>query len=146
MAILRNFDPSAWALTYGGILLRGYADGTFISAERDEAVYTKKVGAQGDVTRIRSNNKAGVLTITLLAQSPSNDYLSGKLRVDERRVGGGGSESVLVKELNGTTIIQVDNGWIEMWPTVEVAADGSANREWAIGVADLDMFVGGTLV
>lgn len=143
MPSYKNYDPALVVCTFKGIRLTGYADGTFISAEREEDAFSKSVGAGGDVTRVRNRNRSGSVTVTLQASSPTNDLLSAIANEDE--ILGTGVGTLLVKNINGTTILEAENAWIRKMPTVEAAKDASS-REWAFDCAELVMVIGGALV
>lgn len=75
MAIGR-YDAKEVAVVVGGVYLTGFADGTFVEAEKDEDNMDTTVGAQGDVVDSTINNPLGTLTVTLQQTSPSNKYLT----------------------------------------------------------------------
>ena len=80
---LRTYDPKQVVISIGGVPISGYADGTFLLIDRDENAFTKVTGADGTSTRVKSNNRAGSMTLTLKQSSPSNDVLSGFATLDE---------------------------------------------------------------
>lgn len=139
----RNYDPKQFVVTFKGILLQGWMDGTFCSVERDEDTYEAHAGADGDVTRVRKHNRIGKCTITLKAESSTNDRLSEVMRGDELRNDGVGE--LMVKNTNGTTVCHGADAWISKPPVVE-GADTASGREWILTIADVDIFVGGALV
>jgi len=139
----KNYDPTRVTVAFGAILIQGFNDGTMIKTSRNEDAYTVKVGGQGDVTRVRSRNKTGQITITLLAESPTNDLLTAQALIDEES--GTAYAPIMVKDLNGTTLMVAENAWIMKMPEVEHATDASP-REWVIECADLTMTVGGSVV
>ena len=143
MPDFKNYDPSRYTVTFGAVLLQGFADGVFVKTARNEDAYTVKVGAQGDVTRVRSLNKTGQVTVTLMAESPTNDLLTAQALIDE--ASGLAYAPLMVKDLNGTTVMIAENAWVMKMPEVEVATDSSP-REWVFECADLTMVVGGSLV
>lgn len=75
MAIGR-YDAKDVALTVDGVFITGFADGTFIEAEKDEDNMDTAVGAQGDVVDSTVNNPLGTITVTLQQTSPSVSYLT----------------------------------------------------------------------
>jgi len=137
---LRTYDPKLVLISFGEVAITGFADGSFVSVDRDEDAFTKVVGAGGDVVRTRNRNRSGSVTVTLLHSAPENDLLSGIARLDETL--GTGVRPVMVKEANGTTIIAAQNGWIRKLPTTEYAKE-SGTREWVLDVDALDSYVGG---
>lgn len=143
MAQFRQYDPGQIVVNIAGIDVVAYADGTFVNAERAEDAFSMQVGAGGDVTRVRSRNRTGSVTLTLQAASPTNDALSALALDDE--LFGTGTGPLLVKDLYGTTLIAAETAWIRKLPAVEMADEGS-NREWVIDCAELIMHVGGSTV
>ncbi len=139
-----NFDPKQHIVTFAGIIVRGYADGTNIQASRNTDTYSESVGAHGDVVRVRSHDKTGVVTLTLQDASPTNDAFSNRLRLDELTPGGIAAGPLLIKNLNGTTVISCENAWLKKPADFEASTDPSS-REWMIGCAELEMFIGGAI-
>lgn len=140
---MKQYDPKKIVITFGGILIQGYADGTFVNAERSEDAFETSVGAGGDVTRVRNNNRTGTVTLTLQSESLTNDLLSAKAAVDE--ASGRGVGSLFIKDLNGTTLVRAESAWIKKMPGTEYA-DSGGNREWVIDCAELEIHAGGSLV
>ncbi len=143
MADFKQYDPGLVTVVFKGILLRGFMDGTFVNAERDEDAFSKAAGAGGDITRVRSRNRGGSVTVTLKAESPSNDSLSAVARLDE--LFGSGVGPLMVRDLNNTTIIAAENAWIRKLPASGYAVEASP-REWVFDCAELEMHVGSALV
>lgn len=138
--MIKNYDPKLVTLSFRGVVVTGFAADAFVSAERTEDTYSMDVGSQGDVTRVRNRNKTGTITVTLQAASPSNDVLSAILALDEAL--GTGKGPVMIKDLNGTTLVTSADAWIRRAPTVE-RGSGAANVEWMIDCEKLEMSVGG---
>lgn len=137
---LNNYDPTRVTLSFKGVLITGFAADTFILAERAEDTFSTDVGAQGDVTRIRSRNKTGSVTVTLMAGSPTNDRLSAIIAEDE--LVGTGYGAMLMKDLNGTTLCSSAFAWLRRPANVE-RGSGASNVEWVIDCERLEMLVGG---
>ena len=136
---VRTYDPKSVVITVGGVPMSGFADGTFLEITRDDAAFTKVVGADGTTTRVKSNNTGGSMTITLKQSSPSNDVLSAFAQADE--LTNTGVVPILVKDLSGNSIYFSATGWIQKYPD-SVFANEINNRAWVLDLADVDMFVG----
>lgn len=139
---MNQYDPGRVTLSFRGIIITGFADETFIKAERDEDTFSKSVGAVGDVTRIRNRNKSGSVTVTLMAGAVTNDLLSAVALEDE--VSGTGVGPLMVKDLNGTTMVTSAVAWIRRQANVERGTEDS-NVEWVLDCEKLEMKVGGFL-
>lgn len=137
---VKTYDPKQVLLIIGGAPIGGFADGEFISVERDEDTYTKISGADGEVSRSKSNNKMGELTVTLLQTSSSNLILSAIMQADE--LSNSGVVPIFIKDGLGTTILFSAEGWIKKPPTVSYDKE-LTDREWVLDLSNVDIFVGG---
>lgn len=137
---MQTFDPKLVVLTFMGVPITGYADDTFINAERDEDAFNKNVGAQGDVARVKTNNKSGSVTIVLQQTSLSNDFLSGIAAVDENL--GTGVGPLMGKDIGGTTVMFSAAAWIRKLPATPMSKE-LQTREWIIDCGKLELNVGG---
>lgn len=72
------YDAKKVSLILDGVFITGFADGSFVSAEKDEEAFSTKVGAQGDVAVSKTNNPLGTVKFTVQAESPSINYLKQK--------------------------------------------------------------------
>lgn len=136
----RDLDPKQVIVTFGEVELSGFADGTYVSIERDEDAWTKHVGADGEVGRIRNRNRCAGVTVTLAEYSPANDLLMAYALADERD--GSGKKPITVKDLLGTTIAHAPVAWVKKLPVVEKAKEVT-DREWVFDTGPMDIFAGG---
>jgi len=134
-----SYDPKQVIISIGGVTMSGFTDGTFLEVVRDEPTWQKVVGADGYVTRGKTNNFSGTLTLTLKQSSPSNDVLSGYMAIDEAT--NQGIFPVLVKDLSGNSIYFSANSWVTQYANSTFGKDIS-DREWTIALAEADIFVG----
>lgn len=140
---VRTYDPKQIIVTVGGVPISGYTEGTFVTISRDEDTWTKNVGADGLVSRVKTNNFTGSVVITLKQTSPSNDYLSGLIAVDE--VTNIGVVPVLIKDLSGNSTYFSATGWVKKYSDSTFAKE-IGDREWTIDLSTLDLFVGSNSV
>lgn len=136
-----DYDPKDIIVTVGGFPIGGWADGEFLSFERNNDAYTQSSGADGDDTRVKSNDKSGTLTLTLSQSSLSNDVLSIFAQLDEKS--NSGIVPVLIKEIGGTTTLFSGNGWVQKMPTLSFGKEATT-RVWPIAMSNSEVFVGGT--
>lgn len=136
------FDPSQIIMIFKGVPLTGYADGSFVEATRAVDLFTMKVGSDGSVVWVRSPNKSGTVTMTLQRASPSNLILSGFLKQDELL--GTGKGELLVKDLNGASLVVSPSARITKVPDFGAAGDDYGNNAWVIGCPILEIFHGGS--
>ena len=128
----KTYDPKFVSVIAGGIPLTGFPDGTFVSYTRDEDTYNKQIGADGVVSRSKTNNRSGVLTLTLQQTSQGNDVLTGFFNLDE--LSNSGVFVIVIKDVLGTTILQ-GSAWIKK-PADIVYSKEIEGREWTIDVSE----------
>ena len=137
---VKTYNPASVAVIVAGIPVGGFADGTFITAARDNPAFTNGSGADGEGWRAKSNDKTGTVTMTLLQTSLSNDALSALAALDE--ASGDGVGPLLIKDNSGRTLLAAQTCWIEKVADSEFARDVT-NREWVIKTDSINVFVGG---
>lgn len=137
-----NYSPDLIVITWGPVTLAGFADGTFVAAQRDEDAYTKKIGATGNTVRIRSLNLGGSVKVTLQQGALTNDELMTQYALDQS-FNSFRTLPLMIKDLNGSTLLHAANAWIKKLPNVEFGKDLS-NREWEFDCAMIDTFVVGS--
>lgn len=133
---VRSYNPKDLVVIAAGEIIEAFADGTFVSIERNEDSANLAVGSQGDATRTITNNRSGRVTLTLLQTSPSNATLNAQLKALE--LAGGGIFSVLVKDNSGLDICSALTAWIVKPPVMDYSNENS-NREWIIETDVLEM-------
>ena len=136
---VKTYDPKAVQIIVGGNQISGFADGEFINVERDEDMFTKVTGADGEVSRAKSNNKMGTMTLTLLGTSASNDILSAFAQADE--LSNSGVVPIYIKDSLGTTILFSAEGWVKKMPAF-TASKEITDRAWVFDLAVVDVFIG----
>lgn len=138
--MVKTYDPKQVAVTVGGKILSGFADGTFIKVERNEQAFNQKVGVDGEGTRAKSNNKSGKVTITLMQSSSSNDDLSAFAAADE--LSNTGAVPLSVRDQSGRTVVAALTAWVQKIADAEFAKE-VMTRVWVFESDELNIFVGG---
>lgn len=136
---VRTYDPKQVIVVVGGVPMSGFSDGTFLEIDRNEPTWNTVVGADGLVTRGKTNNFSGTMTLTLKQSSPSNDVLSGFMALDEAT--NNGVFVVLVKDLSGNSIYFSAQGWVTQYAN-STFDKNITDRQWVITLAEADIFVG----
>lgn len=138
---VKQYDPGSVVVVFGPLILTGYADGTFVLVDRDEDAVTKKVGADGEATRVRNRNKCGSVVVTLMQSSASNLELSAALKADELAENGI-TLPVIVKDNGGNSLHTAQDAWIKKTPASEYAKE-LGQREWVIDTGPMVNVEGG---
>jgi len=140
MAKLKTYDAGDVSVVIGTRALSGLAEGTFVTVARAEQTFTKVVGADGEVTRSKTNNKSGTYEITLLQGSSDNAFLSALHLADENT--GAGIFPAGVKDNSGSSLHFGQQCWIQKPADAPYGRD-AAERVWTIEIADMETFIGG---
>ena len=136
---VRTYDPKQVIVTIAGVPMSGFSDGTFLEIDRNEPTWTLVVGADGLVTRGKTNNFSGTMTLTLKQSSPSNDILSALMAADE--ASNAGIFPVLVKDLSGNSVYFSATAWVNQYAN-STFDKAITDRQWTFSLSEADMFVG----
>ena len=138
---VKTYDPNNVQVIMGGVPIGGFADGTFVSIAFDEDQFAKTVGADGEVSRSKSNNNSATITMTLKQTSASNDALSGFAQADN--LDGSGAVPLMIKEIgSGRTLCFTQAAWVQKLPDVGYSKEVE-DRAWTIATAQMNVFIGG---
>ena len=136
---LRSFDPKELTVVFGEYIIRGFAE-EMVTIARDNPMFEMVVGADGEATRVKSNDRSGTITFTLQQSSPSNDELSTIALMDE--TANAGLRPLYIKDAMGSSLFTAASAYIEQIP--EAAYGKSLNdRTWTIKTDSLVAFLGG---
>ena len=83
MPAIATYDAKKVSVIIGGVLITGFAEKTFVTAEKDEETVKPHVSAQGDVGVAINNHSLGKITIKLNQTSPSIPYLNRLARTSQ---------------------------------------------------------------
>jgi hypothetical protein len=133
---LRTYDPKDVNVIVDGVALTGFAEDTFVSAERTEDTFTEYVGAKGEVAMAESNNRTGEITVTLEGTSPSVEYLNGLAS----RKGKNAIVPVSVVDLNDDSRVVISGAEARVRkPAVYEAGKEIAEREFVLFVSEMEL-------
>ncbi len=133
MANVLTYKPGEVSVVFDGYEMTGFADGTFVTVEREEDSFTKHVGADGEVSRTLNANQSGTVTLTLKQTSDSNRILGELLATDEDD--GSGVAELVVKD-NLTNKAFSGEAWIQKPPNLERGKE-QADQEWVFACAKI---------
>lgn len=139
---IKTYAPDKVTVVFGGAILTGYAEDSFIKIEMSTEAFTMHVGGDGEVSRTRNVDRTGKVTVKLKQTSDSNDILSAFYTADITSLQG--YLPVIVKDNAGRTLAAGSSAWIQKLPETEFGKE-IGEREWVLDVADLDYFVGGNV-
>jgi hypothetical protein len=124
-----TYDAFKVIITFGGVPIGGYADGTFVSVKAGSDRYSKKVGADGGIVRSRKHDDTHGVDITLLKSSQSNTYLTTVMNMD--KLANAGIRPLSITDLSGGSLHFWPQAWISKDPDVDYG-DEAGNIPWHI--------------
>ena len=137
---VRTYDPKLVIVTFMGLVITGYAEGTFLNAKPSGPAFGHKKGADGSIDRVNKNNLDLEIELTLKQTAPSNGDLSVIHQADKLLNTGKGPFKI--KDLNGTTLVFAPEAWIEQAPDAAFG-DDLTPRTWKFHTGPAEAFIGG---
>lgn len=138
-----EFSLSDVIVTWGPHIIDGAGDGNIINVVYDSPIAAEHEGAQGDVTVLLSQSRKGTATIMLGQASRSNDYFSAAMAAQR-------ASKTLVKlpltvvHKKGTSKAFARFAYVREAAELAFGMEHN-NREWVLGLADLELFIGGNI-
>ena len=140
---LYQYSPDTVSISWNGVTLNAYADGTFIEIEYMEAQWTLQMGSLGDGTRTKNLNKSAKVKVHIKAAAPVNDLLLAIALSDY--VTGTGFGPFAMDESISHTRAHGAYAWVEKIPKIDRAKE-SGSVEWEFMCVSMDLLPGGNLV
>jgi len=131
---MKTYDFKQVAVSFGGKLLTGFAEGDAITIEPVEDLYKMKVGADGEVSRSRMNNLSHVCRLRLMQTSDANDIMTAFMLADQN--GNGGVEPFFIKDGSGRSLETAEQAFVMRAPDRGFGAE-DGTREWVVGLPKL---------
>lgn len=137
---VKTYDPKQVVVSFMGLVITGWAEGTFITVKRAGAGFKRKRGATGDVDRVNTNTFELDIEFNLKQTADSNGDLSVIAAADQ--LANTGKGPFQIKDLGGTSLGYAPEAWIEQGADLEMGDDLSP-RKWKLQTGPAEMFVGG---
>jgi hypothetical protein len=136
---MKTYSPKQVSVALGSHLVRGYADDSFISIEKNGDGVTKVVGCDGEVARSMDPDNSYRVTLTLMQTSVTNSFL--QVQYDRDRETGEAYFPILVKDMKGGVVFQSDSAWVAV-PAPREFGRTLTNRQWQIDTAEATLVEG----
>jgi hypothetical protein len=134
------YDPTFWQVTWNGILVTGFAAGTFLKVDRRTETTSLVIGADGRGTFVVSHDKSAVVEFVLRREVITNPLLSAKMTdIENGRERGIGP--LLIKQTKTGTTAAAQFAALSKQPAMEGGTDLSTIT-WMMLVEDASMFNG----
>jgi hypothetical protein len=133
------YSAAAHTLSFAGRQIDGFADGAFCTVKMMSPAYTSKVGANGEVVRIATNDFRAAISVFLLPTSESNDVLKGILATDLADENGAGVGTFELRDRSsGVLVAKSNDAWIAGLPDVERSKE-VGQHEWKLECGHMDL-------
>jgi hypothetical protein len=140
------YDSNEVAISMAGIPIEsGFAEGELVRVVMVEDAFKEYIGADGGVSRAATHDRRADVEIRLAQTSPTNDALSALLNKDLNAPNGAGVGALEIADLQGTSLHYASKCWIVKSPDAPYDREVK-ERVWKIRCADMQNFVGGSLV
>lgn len=145
MARVATYNPMKVKVIYGGLIITGLDEGTFINVETQGDGISAIVGCDQEI--VRSIDPSSILkqiTVTTLQSSKSNAKLSAIHDADNKN--GAMLLPFIIKDLTGDSVLISDQAWIVKKPNFQRGKDSSVGKcEWVFmaAVPDEAYLIGG---
>lgn len=126
---IASYSPDEVHCLVFGIPMYGFADGGFITVNKDVAPFTTIKTPDGTIARLYNRDQTYTITLTLHRGSVSNDVLTKLWQLDE--VTQLGKFPVLIKDLSGSDLFFSATTWIEGLPIMSQSTNYDV-RTWVL--------------
>lgn len=135
-----TFRPADVTAVFAGIPWEGYAEGTMITAAKNNDGFNLSVGSTGSGARAQSSDESGTVVVRFQQTATVNALLSAQHELD--KASGDGVGPFLCKDLSGADVIAAESMWIRKVADVEYGNEIVA-REWTLESDNLVITPGG---
>lgn len=136
---MKTYDFKQVQVIFGGNLLTGFSEGEAITLEPNAESFTLKVGADGETSRAKGNNKSHTLKLKFLQTASANEVLSGIHAADQ--LSNSGVKPLMIKDNNGTSLVAERQAFISKPPAMGHGSE-ITDREWTIILPAPEVFHG----
>lgn len=130
---VKTYAPGKTIVTFLGQIVSGFGE-EIVTCKRTEEVFKLETGADGEVSRRQTANKAGEVQIHCKMTSDANFKLGTILHTDKlvgQQIG-----PVMIQDNLGNTLWSGE-GWIRGWPEAKRAKD-IGDQVWTIDCGELE--------
>jgi hypothetical protein len=114
----------------------GRAEGDFCTTEYTKELHTLKVGADGEVTRVRSNDRSAKITLKFMSTSDGHKLMLQLYLIALNSPNGQDIGTFQLRDRNGGLVEHAEEAWIAKAPANAFGAD-VGEREWELHCAEL---------
>jgi len=133
----KTYNSREVSLTLGAYSIdSGRAAGDFVTTKMSAELYKKSVGADGEVTRSKVNDRSATITIKLMQTSDGHAVLTGLAAAGRLSRNSEDIVPFQLRDRNGGLVESAESCWIEKEPDSSFGAE-AGEREWTLATDNL---------
>lgn len=134
----RNYDVREVTIVLADIPIdSGFAEGDVVAIQQNTEDFKVKVGADGSVTRFRTNDRTAKIKLRLMHTADANARLTELNAQDKAAPNGAGVGAFMCRDRqNGNIKYTAEHCWISKPPDATFGGEPGV-REWELECADL---------
>jgi hypothetical protein len=129
MGGITTYNPREVIISLGIHTVSGYAEERFVAIEKLGSGMQSRTGCDGEIVRTMDSNRQYKITLNILGQSKSNDFLLNSWKNDSDN--GDGMFPITIKDLRGGLLFSADAAWVTK-PTVYQFGRTVNETQWEI--------------
>lgn len=136
---VRVYSADETSLTIAGLPIdSGFADGEYVTIEPAADDFTDKAGADGEVSRAKTNDRRATIKVKL-QQTSAGHALLGQLRqLDIDNPNGAGVGAFQLRDRAGSLLAHAEHAWVMKPPSPGFGREIS-EWEWTLRAAHMDL-------
>lgn len=131
-----TWDLTRCIVTVNGLPVGGFNDGDAVTVALNEDAFKLHVGADGEATRSKTNNRSGKITFNLRQLGITNTAFEAARKLDE--YGNLGQVAIYIKDLNSGSEAFAPAAWVMKAPDMKFAME-QQQREWVFESGRIEM-------
>ena len=133
----KPIDLDQIVISLAAIRLEGWGTDAIATLEFEGKAFTKVAGGDGEIIRSKNFNRSGTLKCKVMQSAGVNDKLWALHKLDMNTPNGAGIGVLVIKDLQGTTLLTAASAWISAPPNPVWGTSGQ-QWEWSIDFASID--------
>jgi len=144
MSRKKTYNLARVIMTVNGVPMSGFGESDAANWEPNSDIWETTVGADGELTRNKTNDDSGKLTFTFSKMSMSNGVLNVFLQL-AKNFGIGDTFTIMINDLNGGDKLIAIDCYIEREPDLAFGK-AAGEKAWVIKTPSGKTSHGGSLI
>ena len=133
----KTYSPKDVNIAWNNIAITGFNEDSFLRLEWSEDVFSKKVGADGELALTKSADLTGTIEIELMATAKSNIFLGAIEKAQRLATNSVAFSNFEISDPSGNVLAIALNAYIMTRPSVDLGKDQNS-KTWVFGCERLE--------